>query len=211
MMVRQLGPASGPAFLLLDNYDSFTWNLAQYLAELGVFVRVVRNDAISVDEIADDASLTAVVISPGPCTPNEAGISLQLLERIAGNVPVLGVCLGHQCIGQMLGGQVVRAAKAVHGKTSNIFHDGKGLFVGVPNPFVATRYHSLVIEPSSLPASLEITAKTWDNEIMGVRHVGDGAPLEGVQFHPESIMTVDGKRMLANFVERAVDYMAAKS
>jgi anthranilate synthase/aminodeoxychorismate synthase-like glutamine amidotransferase len=211
MMVRQLGPASGPAFLLLDNYDSFTWNLAQYLAELGVFVRVVRNDAISVDEIADDASLTAVVISPGPCTPNEAGISLQLLERIAGNVPVLGVCLGHQCIGQMLGGQVVRAAKAVHGKTSNIFHDGKGLFVGVPNPFVATRYHSLVIEPSSLPASLEITAKTWDNEIMGVRQVGDGAPLEGVQFHPESIMTVDGKRMLANFVERAVNYMAAKS
>jgi anthranilate synthase/aminodeoxychorismate synthase-like glutamine amidotransferase len=211
MMTRQLGPADGPAFLLLDNYDSFTWNLAQYLAELGVCVRVVRNDAISVDEIAEDLSLTAVVISPGPCTPNEAGISLQLLERIAGTLPILGVCLGHQCIGQMLGGQVVRAAKAIHGKTSNIFHDGKGLFVGVPNPFVATRYHSLVIEPSSLPASLEITAKTWDNEIMGVRKMGDGAPLEGVQFHPESIMTVDGKLMLANFVESAVAYMAAKS
>jgi anthranilate synthase/aminodeoxychorismate synthase-like glutamine amidotransferase len=188
--------------LLIDNYDSFTYNLAQYLGELGEEVRVERNDAISVDAIAQLAP-DRIVISPGPCTPNEAGISMDVIRRFAGTIPLLGVCLGHQCIGQVLGGRIVRARQVMHGKISKVFHDEKGLFAGVENPFAATRYHSLVIAPESLPAELEVTAKTWDDEIMGVRHrgfAGTAAPLEGVQFHPESIMTQAGKGMLANFL-----------
>jgi anthranilate synthase/aminodeoxychorismate synthase-like glutamine amidotransferase len=188
--------------LLIDNYDSFTWNLAQYLGELGETVRVERNDAIAVERIAELAP-TRIVISPGPCTPNEAGISMDVIRRYAGEVPILGVCLGHQCIGQVLGGRIVRAATVMHGKTSKVFHDERGLFAGLPNPLVAMRYHSLVIAPESLPETLEVTAKTWDEEIMGVRHrayAGGAAPLEGVQFHPESIMTAEGKAILANFL-----------
>jgi anthranilate synthase/aminodeoxychorismate synthase-like glutamine amidotransferase len=191
--------------LLIDNYDSFTYNLAQYLGELGEEVRVERNDAISVDAIAQLAP-DRIVISPGPCTPNEAGISMDVIRRFAGKTPILGVCLGHQCIGQVLGGRIVRARQVMHGKISKVFHDEKGLFAGVENPFAATRYHSLVIAPESLPAELEVTAKTWDDEIMGVRHrgfVGTAAPLEGVQFHPESIMTQAGKGMLANFLRQS--------
>jgi anthranilate synthase/aminodeoxychorismate synthase-like glutamine amidotransferase len=188
--------------LLIDNYDSFTWNLAQYFGELGQDVRVERNDAITVDGIAALAPQT-IVVSPGPCTPNEAGISMDVIRRFAGKVPILGVCLGHQCIGQVFGGRVVRARKVMHGKTSKVFHDERGLYAGLANPFVATRYHSLVIAPETMPAELEVTAKTWDDEIMGVRHrafAGTRAPLEGVQFHPESIMTAAGKDMLRNFL-----------
>jgi anthranilate synthase/aminodeoxychorismate synthase-like glutamine amidotransferase len=188
--------------LLIDNYDSFTYNLAQYLGELGEDVRVERNDAISVDAIAQ-LGPARIVISPGPCTPNEAGISMDVIRRFAGRIPILGVCLGHQCIGQVMGGRIVRARQVMHGKISKVFHDERGLFAGVENPFAATRYHSLVIQPDTVPAELEVTAKTWDDEIMGVRHrgfAGSGAPLEGVQFHPESIMTPAGKAMLANFL-----------
>ncbi|HEY5935832.1 MAG TPA: aminodeoxychorismate/anthranilate synthase component II, partial [Kofleriaceae bacterium] len=167
--------------LLIDNYDSFTWNLAQYFGELGADVQVERNDAITVDSIAERAP-EAIVISPGPCTPNEAGISMDVVRRYAGQVPLLGVCLGHQCIGQVFGGKVVRAPRIMHGKTSKIFHDEKGLYAGVENPFVATRYHSLVIAPETMPDTLEITSKTWEDEIMGVRLKARGAPLEGVQF-----------------------------
>jgi anthranilate synthase/aminodeoxychorismate synthase-like glutamine amidotransferase len=191
--------------LLIDNYDSFTWNLAQYLGELGQDVRVERNDATTLDAIAQLAP-AAIVISPGPCTPNEAGISLDVIRRFAGEVPILGVCLGHQCIGQAFGGRIVRAPRVMHGKTSKVFHDERGLYAGVENPFVATRYHSLVIAPESMPAELEVTAKTWEDEIMGVRHRGFAAtraPLEGVQFHPESIMTAPGKALLANFLRLA--------
>ena len=145
----------------------------------------------------------AIVISPGPCTPNEAGISMDVVRRYAGTVPLLGVCLGHQCIGQVFGGRIVRAPRIMHGKTSKMFHDEKGLFSGVENPFVATRYHSLVIAPESMPDTLEVTAKTWEDEIMGVRAKAPGAPLEGVQFHPESIMTTAGKALLANFLRLA--------
>jgi anthranilate synthase/aminodeoxychorismate synthase-like glutamine amidotransferase len=183
--------------LLVDNYDSFTYNLAQYLGELGAEVDVVRNDATTPDAIAA-APPRAIVISPGPCTPNEAGISMDVIRRFAGALPILGVCLGHQCIGQVYGGSIVRAPRVMHGKTSKIFHDEKGLFAGVDNPFVATRYHSLVIEPASMPAALEVTAKTWEDEIMGVRHREHR--VEGVQFHPESIMTTAGKQLLANFL-----------
>jgi anthranilate synthase/aminodeoxychorismate synthase-like glutamine amidotransferase len=188
--------------LLIDNYDSFTWNLAQYFGELGAEVTVVRNDAITVPQIAA-APPDAIVISPGPCTPNEAGISMDVIRRFGGALPLLGVCLGHQCIGQVFGGQIVRAPRLMHGKTSNVFHDERGLYAGVANPFVATRYHSLVIAPASLPDALEVTAKTWEDEIMGVRHkafAATRAPLEGVQFHPESIMTTAGKALLANFL-----------
>jgi anthranilate synthase/aminodeoxychorismate synthase-like glutamine amidotransferase len=188
--------------LLIDNYDSFTYNLAQYLGELGQEVRVERNDAVDLDGIA--AMRPAhIVISPGPCTPNEAGISMDVIRRFAGEIPILGVCLGHQAIGQVFGGKIVRAARIMHGKLSKVFHDERGLYQGVPNPFEATRYHSLVIERASLPDCLEITAKTWDDEIMGVRHrdyAGTNAPVEGVQFHPESIMTTEGKRLLASFL-----------
>ncbi len=188
--------------LLVDNYDSFTYNLAQYFGELGADVRVVRNDAITVEEIAASPP-AAVVLSPGPCTPNEAGISMDVVKRFAGELPILGVCLGHQCIGQVFGGKIVRAPRIMHGKTSKIFHDEKGLYAGVENPFVATRYHSLVIAPESMPDTLEVTSKTWEDEIMGVRLRAPGAPLEGVQFHPESIMTTAGKALLANFLRMA--------
>jgi anthranilate synthase/aminodeoxychorismate synthase-like glutamine amidotransferase len=186
--------------LLIDNYDSFTYNLAQYLGELGADVSVERNDAITVDAIADRRP-GAIVISPGPCTPNEAGISMDVIRTLAGRIPILGVCLGHQCIGQVFGGRIVRAQRIMHGKTSKIFHDEKGLFAGVENPFVATRYHSLVIAPESMPDVLEVTAKTWEDEIMGVRH--KTMLVEGVQFHPESIMTTAGKHLLANFLTMA--------
>jgi anthranilate synthase/aminodeoxychorismate synthase-like glutamine amidotransferase len=186
--------------LLIDNYDSFTYNLAQYLGELGATVQVERNDAIGVDAVGERAA-DAIVISPGPCTPNEAGISMDVIRTYAGKTPILGVCLGHQCIGQVFGGRIVRAPRVMHGKTSKIFHDEKGLFAGVENPFVATRYHSLVIAPESLPDCLEVTAKTWEDEIMGVRHAQH--LVEGVQFHPESIMTGAGKQLLGNFLERA--------
>ena len=186
--------------LLIDNYDSFTYNLAQYLGELRADVQVERNDALAVDAVGALAP-AAIVISPGPCTPNEAGISMDVIRAYAGKIPILGVCLGHQSIGQVFGGRVVRAPRIMHGKTSKIFHDEKGLFAGVENPFVATRYHSLVIAPESLPDVLEVTAKTWEDEIMGVRH--KQFLVEGVQFHPESIMTTAGKKLLANFLERA--------
>ena len=183
--------------LLIDNYDSFTWNLAQYLGELGEEVRVERNDALSLDAI-ERLEPARIVISPGPCTPNEAGISMDVIRHFAGRVPILGVCLGHQCIGQVFGGRIVRAERVMHGKTSKVFHDERGLFRGVANPFVAMRYHSLVIAPETMPDELEVTAKTWDEEIMGVRH--RELAVEGVQFHPESIMTAEGKAMLRNFV-----------
>ena len=188
------------SLLLIDNYDSFTYNLAQYLGELGADVEVQRNDALTV-EAAGARGAGAIVISPGPCTPNEAGISMDVIRTYAGKIPILGVCLGHQCIGQVFGGRIVRAPRVMHGKTSKIFHDERGLFAGVDNPFVATRYHSLVIAPDSMPDALEITAKTWEDEIMGVRH--RELLVEGVQFHPESIMTTAGKRLLANFLAMA--------
>jgi len=186
--------------LMIDNYDSFTYNLVQYLGELGEDVRVFRNDAITLDEIEvlDPASL---VISPGPCTPNEAGISIPLIERFAGRVPILGVCLGHQSIGQAFGGRVVHAKNVMHGKTSAIHHTGKGVFASLPNPLTATRYHSLVIERATLPECLEITAWSDDGEIMGVRH--RSYPIEGVQFHPESILTEAGHELLENFLRQA--------
>ncbi|MBZ0234553.1 MAG: aminodeoxychorismate/anthranilate synthase component II [Deltaproteobacteria bacterium] len=188
--------------LLIDNYDSFTWNLAQYFGELGEDVRVERNDALTVDGVAALAP-ARIVISPGPCTPNEAGISMDVIRRFAGHVPILGVCLGHQCIGQVYGGRIVRARQVMHGKVSKVFHDERGLFAGLENPFQATRYHSLVIAPETVPDTLEVTAKTWDDEIMGVRVralAGTATPVEGVQFHPESIMTTAGKAMLASFL-----------
>jgi anthranilate synthase component 2 len=184
--------------LMIDNYDSFTYNLVQYLGELGCEVRVFRNDAVSVDEI-EALGPRQIVISPGPCTPREAGISVAVIQRLAGRIPMLGVCLGHQSIGAALGGRIVRAARIMHGKTSPIHHDGRGVFRGLPDPFDATRYHSLVIERASLPACLEISAWTDDGEIMGVRH--RELPLEGIQFHPESILTLEGKRLLKNFLD----------
>jgi anthranilate synthase/aminodeoxychorismate synthase-like glutamine amidotransferase len=185
--------------LVIDNYDSFTYNLVQYLGEMGQEVRVVRNDEIPAAQIATLAP-SHIVISPGPCTPNEAGISLEVIKTYAGRIPILGVCLGHQAIGQAFGGKVVRAARVMHGKTSPISHDGKGLFTGLPNPFQATRYHSLLIERASVPDSLDVTAQTAENEIMAVRH--KTLPVEGVQFHPESFLTTSGKDLLRNFIER---------
>jgi anthranilate synthase/aminodeoxychorismate synthase-like glutamine amidotransferase len=185
--------------LVIDNYDSFTYNLVQYLGEMGQDVRVVRNDELPAAEIAALAP-SHIVISPGPCTPNEAGISLEVIKTYAGKIPILGVCLGHQAIGQAFGGKVVRAARVMHGKTSQISHDGKGLFTGLPNPFQATRYHSLLIERASVPDVLDVTAETAEKEIMAVRH--KTLPVEGVQFHPESFLTTSGKELLRNFIDR---------
>jgi anthranilate synthase component 2 len=183
---------------MIDNYDSFTYNLVQYLGELGAEVRVFRNDEISVERLRD-LHPSHVVISPGPCTPNEAGVSLQLIERLSGKVPILGVCLGHQAIGQAFGGHVVRARQVMHGKISRIRHDEKGVFRNVPNHFVATRYHSLVVEHQTLPACLEATAHSEDGEVMGLRH--RELAVEGVQFHPEALLTEHGHKMLQNFLE----------
>jgi len=184
--------------LMLDNYDSFTYNLVQYLGELGAEVGVFRNDKISVEEV-ENLRPSHIVISPGPCTPNEAGITLELVARMAGRVPLLGVCLGHQAIGQAFGGRVVRAKQVMHGKTSRIRHDGKGVFQGVDDDFVATRYHSLVLERESLPGCFDVTAQSEDGEIMGLRHRGH--PVEGVQFHPEALLTQHGHKMLQNFIQ----------
>jgi anthranilate synthase/aminodeoxychorismate synthase-like glutamine amidotransferase len=183
--------------LLLDNYDSFTYNLAQYLGELGCEVEVHRNDKISVEEIARRKP-ERIVISPGPCTPQEAGISIELIQRLAGKFPILGVCLGHQALGAAFGGKVIRAPKLFHGKTSEIHHDNKGVFWKLPEPFTATRYHSLIVERKSLPRELTITAETSDGIIMGIRHRKH--KLEGVQFHPESVLTESGKQLLENFL-----------
>lgn len=185
--------------LVLDNYDSFTWNLVQYLGELGAPMEVHRNDKITVEEIEAKAP-EKIVISPGPCTPNEAGISMEVIEKLGPMIPTLGVCLGHQSIGQVFGGNVVRAKKVMHGKTSMIRHKGEGLFSGLEDPFIATRYHSLIIDRPSLPDCLEETAWTDDEDkiIMGVRH--KEYPVYGVQFHPESILTTTGKAMLKNFL-----------
>ncbi len=184
--------------LMIDNYDSFTYNLVQYLGELGEDVKVVRNDEMDVDEI-ERLAPQRIVLSPGPCTPNEAGVSLDLIGRFAGRVPILGVCLGHQAIGQAFGGKVVHAKTLMHGKVSQIHHLGKGIFRGLPTPYQATRYHSLAIERASCPAELEVTAWTDDGEIMGVRH--RALRVEGVQFHPESILTQHGHALLRNFLE----------
>jgi para-aminobenzoate synthetase component II len=183
--------------LLLDNYDSFTYNLAQYLGELGCTLEVHRNDKISVEEIARRKP-DRIVISPGPCTPQEAGISVELIQRLAGKFPILGVCLGHQAIGAAFGGRIIRAPKLFHGKTSNIEHDGKGVFRSIPNPFLATRYHSLIVDRKSLPRELQISAGTGDGVIMGLRH--RKYKIEGVQFHPESVLTESGKQLLKNFL-----------
>jgi anthranilate synthase component II len=185
--------------LLIDNYDSFTYNLYQFLSELGPDVQVIRNDKISVDEIrARRSEIERVVISPGPCTPAEAGICVPLIQQLAGEIPILGVCLGHQSIGAAFGANIVRTPLVLHGKTSQIIHNGQGIFAGLPNPFTATRYHSLIVERDTLPLSLEITAETADGVIMGLRH--RELPVEGVQFHPESILTPVGKQLLGNFV-----------
>ena len=184
---------------ILDNYDSFTYNLVQYLGELGAELQVHRNDRITVDEVAA-LQPKKIVISPGPCTPNEAGISMELAVRLGPETPLLGVCLGHQAIGQAFGGVVVRAPSIMHGKTSEIHHDGQRLFSDLPNPFTATRYHSLVVERETLPDCLEVVAETDDGVIMGIRH--REFPVQGVQFHPESILTGEGKRLLANFLNQ---------
>jgi anthranilate synthase/aminodeoxychorismate synthase-like glutamine amidotransferase len=185
--------------LMIDNYDSFTYNLVQYLGELGAEIQVYRNDQISVAEI-ERLSPEKIVISPGPCTPREAGVSCEVIRHFAGHVPLLGVCLGHQCIGEVFGGEVVRAPALFHGKTSLIYHDGKTIFRGLSYPFEATRYHSLVIRRDILPDCLEISAETDDGVIMGVRH--REWLVEGVQFHPESILTSEGKKLLANFLSQ---------
>jgi anthranilate synthase component 2 len=186
--------------LMIDNYDSFTYNLVQYFAELGQEVVVFRNDEISVDKAAALAP-QAVVISPGPSAPQRAGISLELIERLAGRIPILGVCLGHQAIGQVFGGRVVRAKRVMHGKVSRVHHDGEGLFRDVPPEFTATRYHSLAVERQSLPPCLKISAESEDGEIMGLRHTS--LAVEGVQFHPEALLTEHGHKMLQNFIEGA--------
>src|SRR5689334_1410150 len=184
--------------LMIDNYDSFTYNLVQYFGELKQEVVVFRNDQISLDEV-EALAPAQIVISPGPCTPNEAGISVPLVQRFAGKIPILGVCLGHQSIGQAFGGKIVHAKQVMHGKVSSVHHKNQGVFRGLEEPFAATRYHSLVIERESLPQALEITAWTDDGEIMGVRHTS--LPVEGVQFHPESILTQHGHELLRNFLQ----------
>jgi len=185
--------------LMIDNYDSFTYNLVQYLGELGKDIRVFRNDQIEIEEI-EAMRPERIVISPGPCTPKEAGISVDLIKRFSGKIPILGVCLGHQAIGEAFGGDIVRAARLMHGKTSMIYHDGKTIFKHLPNPFEATRYHSLIVKRETLPPCLEISAETKEAEIMGLRH--KEFQVEGVQFHPESILTKSGKDLLKNFLSR---------
>ena len=185
--------------LMIDNYDSFTYNLVQYLAEIGQEVEVVRNDKISIEEI-NKLNPRYIVISPGPCTPNEAGISLELIEAFKGKIPILGVCLGHQSIGQAFVGKIIHAQTIMHGKTSKISHNNKGVFRGIKNPFIATRYHSLVIEKQTLPNCFDITAWTDDNEIMGIKH--KELAIEGVQFHPESILSEHGHDLLKNFLDQ---------
>jgi anthranilate synthase/aminodeoxychorismate synthase-like glutamine amidotransferase len=185
--------------LVVDNYDSFTFNLVQYLGELGAVVEVFKNDGIDVAGIRARAP-HGLLLSPGPCTPNEAGICLEALSALTGAMPILGVCLGHQAIGQAFGGRVVRAARLMHGKTSPIVHDGRGVFDGLPSPFEATRYHSLLVERASLPATLEVSAWTAEGEIMGLRHRTHA--IEGVQFHPESVLTTEGKRLVGNWVRQ---------
>ena len=187
--------------LVIDNYDSFTYNLVQYFGELGEDPVVRRNDRVTISEI-EEMSPERICISPGPCTPNEAGVSNDVIKAFAGRLPILGVCLGHQCLGQVYGGNVVRAGRLMHGKTSPILHNGRDLFEGLPNPFVATRYHSLLVQRESLPECLEITAETAEGEIMGLRH--RILPVWGVQFHPESILTTHGKELLANFLRLKV-------
>ena len=184
--------------LIIDNYDSFTYNLVQYFGELGAEMKVVRNDALDISGVKALAP-ERICISPGPCTPNEAGISCEVIRELGSSLPILGVCLGHQAIGQVYGGDVVRADRLMHGKTSQIHHNGSSVFKGMPNPFQATRYHSLIVKRDTLPDCLEITAWTDEGEIMGLRH--KQYPVHGVQFHPESILTEDGRRMLRNFLE----------
>ncbi|MCZ0755805.1 aminodeoxychorismate/anthranilate synthase component II [Anoxybacillus sp. J5B_2022] len=184
--------------LMIDNYDSFTYNLVQYLGELGEELIVKRNDEVTIEQI-EALRPDFLMISPGPCSPNEAGISLSAIEYFAGKIPIFGVCLGHQSIAQVFGGEVVRAQKLMHGKTSQIFHDGKTIFSGIPTPFTATRYHSLIVKKETLPSCLEISAWTEDDEIMAIRH--KTLPVEGVQFHPESIMTAHGMELLKNFIQ----------
>lgn len=196
--------------LMIDNYDSFTWNLVQYLGELGEDVRVIRNDEMTITALRA-LTPTAIVISPGPGTPNDAGVSLEIIEKLSGTMPILGVCLGHQAIGQAFGGKVVRAREIMHGKTSMIHHDGNGVFRDVPNPFVATRYHSLVVEKASLPECLKVSAWTLHtdgaiDEVMGLRH--KSLPIEGVQFHPESILTQYGHDLLRNFLSLSLPQAA---
>jgi anthranilate synthase/aminodeoxychorismate synthase-like glutamine amidotransferase len=183
--------------LVIDNYDSFTYNLVQYFGELGAEMVIRRNDEISLEEIRA-LKPERIVISPGPCTPNEAGISCDVIRTFGETTPILGVCLGHQCMGQVFGGDVVRAGRLMHGKTSPILHNGEGVFAGLPNPFEATRYHSLLVQRDTFPAALAITAETAEQEIMGLRH--RSLPIHGVQFHPESILTVEGKKLLQNFL-----------
>ena len=184
--------------LLIDNYDSFTYNLYHYLGELGTTVEVLRNNKVSLDDI-EGMRPEKIVISPGPCTPKEAGISCDLISRFAERIPILGVCLGHQCIGSAFGGEIVRAPSIMHGKLSEVSHDSQTIFRSIKNPFPAMRYHSLVIDPDRLPAELSVSARTADNVIMGVRH--KRFPVEGVQFHPESILTDEGKKLLKNFLD----------
>ncbi|MCB1062247.1 MAG: aminodeoxychorismate/anthranilate synthase component II [Verrucomicrobiae bacterium] len=183
--------------LVIDNYDSFTYNLVQYFGELGAEMEVYRNDQISLDEIREKAP-ERICVSPGPCTPNEAGISCDVIREFGETIPLLGVCLGHQCIGQVFGGDVIRAERLMHGKTSPVLHHDDGLFAGLSNPFEATRYHSLIVKRETLPDCLEITAETAEGEIMGLRH--RERPIYGVQFHPESILTSEGKKLLSNFL-----------
>lgn len=190
----------GKLIVVIDNYDSFVYNLVQYLQELGQEVRVFRNDRVTLEEM-EDLFPSHIVISPGPCTPDEAGISLEAIKHFTGRIPILGVCLGHQAIGQAFGGRVVRAGRPMHGKTSLVYHDGTGIYRGLPNPFAAARYHSLLVERETLPDCLTITAQTGQGEIMGLRH--REYPVEGVQFHPESILTMVGKKLLANFLTLA--------